>query len=180
MWGTAFAVRMSTGLTFWTAAHVLGDLGLNEVGDTKTIEMCDEGASFILGSTGVEVTVTSYDPVCDVASFDCNFSAAPFQAAAAAPQVGQAVGVSGYLKMPDGGQPDCGLVTDLGGVIEQVGHRDDCARLCFSLGVKTVEIELQGMSGSPVFDLARPEVVIAILNGAPSQTGGPPFVATAF
>jgi hypothetical protein len=180
IWGTAFAVADGDKAVFYTAAHVLTDVGFN-VGDTTgAADLCDDQNEFLPGAKPYILTIACWDVDCDMAAFDCSFPARPFLKAPVVPLQGQQVAIYGYLFLPGMLMPDCGVYQNLKGTITSRGRRPRCRNECFSLNVQTGEPELHGMSGGPVTVVEDEHIfVVALLNGAPDEAGGPPFVATA-
>lgn len=171
-WGSAFCIEQPEGLVFYTAAHVLKDIGFGSKSANGPAQLCDENMDS--PSTFV-VSVTSFDACCDLATFTCDFPAVPFLRCPR-PQQGSEVAVTGYLFMWDGSMADCGIKTVLEGQADTFVEQGDCGR--GFLRLRTVEPELHGMSGSPVSPSGDPAYAFGLLNGAPSENGGPPFTFT--
>lgn len=168
-WGSAFCIDESDGRVFYTAAHVLKDIGLGSMSASGPVELCDEAK--YAPSTFV-VSVTSFDTRCDLATFTCDFPAVPFRRCPR-PLEGSDVAVSGYLFMPGGSMPDCGVEIVLEGPVDTFIDQDGCGRGFAHL--RTGEPELPGMSGSPVSPSGDRAYAFGLLNGAPTKNGGPPF-----
>jgi hypothetical protein len=180
VWGTAFATSAQGALVFHTAAHVLADLGFTAANQTKPIEMCDEQLVFLVDGPKVyDLTVTAYDPVCDVATFACGFPARPFTRSTHVAQPNDELRVVGYL--PTGDvivQPDCGVFLPLTGPVRAIGSLTNCARHCLLVDFRAPVPDLYGMSGGPVTLASAPTEVIGLLNGALHQEGGAPFIVS--
>lgn len=168
-WGSAFCIEEPDGRVFYTAAHVLKDVGLGSMSASGPVRLCDER---IYSPSAVVVSVTSFDARCDRATFTCDFPAVPFRRCPR-PEEGSKVAVNGYLFMPGGSMPDCGIETVLEGPADTFVDDGDCGRGFVHL--RTGEPELPGMSGSPVSPCGDRAYAFGLLNGAPMDHGGPPF-----
>ena len=74
--GSAFCIDEPDGRVFYTAAHVLKDIGLGLKSANGPVQLCDE--RMYSPSTFV-VSVTFFDARCDLATFTCDFLAVPFR-----------------------------------------------------------------------------------------------------
>jgi hypothetical protein len=171
-WGTAYCIDECDGCVFYTAAHVLTDIGLGKLGSKGSVEMCDFSMSL---PSACNVLVTDFEPVIDVATFACDFPATPFLRCPAPPQDTEVI-AEGYLCLPNGKMPDCGAATLLNGpaynFVTMAGH------LRGFLDLNTPVPDLYGMSGGPITRLDDPNAAFGLLNGAASTSGGPPFIFT--
>lgn len=171
-WGSAFCIDEPDGRVFYTAAHVLKDIGLGSMSARGMVQLCDARS---YSPSEFEVSVTSFDAHCDLATFTCSFLASAFLRCGR-PSEGSHAAVNGYLFMPGGAMPDCGVENVLDGPIDKFMDLGGCVRGFVHL--RTPEPELPGMSGSPVSPSGNREYAFGLLNGAPRASGGPPFIFT--
>ena len=171
-WGTAFCIDERDGRVFYTAAHVLTDIGLGKLGSKGSVEMCDFSMSL---PSAFDVLVTDFDPVIDVATFACDFPANPFLRCPV-PSEGTEVIAEGYLRTRNGKMPDCAAATLLNGPAYNFVTMAGRIRGFLDLNVPVPH--LYGMSGGPITRLDDPNAAFGILNGAASLSGGPPFIFT--
>lgn len=171
-WGTAFCIDGPDGRVFHTAAHVLRDIGAGQAGFVGPVEMCDFSIS---APSAVDVSVTEYDPILDVATFTCNFPAVPFLGCVVPPEGTDAI-AEGYVAKPAGGIPNCGAAILLNGSAYHFVNMGGRVRGFLDLNASTRD--LFGMSGAPITRLDEPNSVFGLLNGTASKSGGPPFIFT--
>ena len=174
-WGTTFCVEVNGNARFFTALHVLTDCGVPLGARSAHLNMCDDQQAFLGGAMSFDLFNITWDKACDCVEFSSTFPARPFQLGSR-PSVEDVVLTQGYLFLPNG-QPDCGVLAALNGRVQSIGQSGGCSRTRLSVQLQSGEPHLDGMSGGPVTD-PRTGRVFALLNGAPNDQGGPPFIAT--
>jgi hypothetical protein len=172
-WGTTFCVQIGEDLRYYTAAHVLEHCGVRVGASSALLDMCDQ---FQTSARSFNLTDVVWDKGCDFATFSSDFLGKPF-ALCGCPNPATIVSLHGYLVQSSKTMPNCGVWTTLDGSILANGNGNGCQKMRSSLGLRAMVTNLNGMSGGPVVDVSTGKV-FALLNGAPSLGGGPPFVAT--
>lgn len=148
-WGTCFAITRGEANRFVTAAHVL-HAGVLPAVTTANVLMCDETNAFLAGPKGFNVSNLAWDEACDYVEFDSNFHAAQPYHVGPAPKPGQAVTVNGYVIMPGGAIPDCGVCSEWTGTIISIHPCGDGGRSRLALNLDRDFGDWSGMSGAPV------------------------------
>lgn len=173
-WGTCFCVTKGERLVFYTATHVFDHMGAPIDATSADLQMCDQFTSL----RTIAISNITRTPSCDVASFECEFPAFPFQHFGECYKEDK-VKISGYLKI-DGKEPDCDTRAERTGRVMKVGRINPCKLMRLSIHLNMPTGHLSGMSGAPVLKEFDNNLfgVVAIFNGAPFGQGGPPFTAT--
>ncbi|HUD90008.1 hypothetical protein [Sphingobium sp.] len=148
------------------------DIGLGSLGAEGAVDMCDFAMSL---PSAFELAVTDFDQAADVATFTCDFPATPFLHSPVPPE-GSEIIAEGYLCTATGNMPDCDAATVINGSAYHFVNM--ASRIRGFLDLNSPAPDLFGTSGGPVTRLEEPNAAFALLNGAASILGGPPFIFT--
>ncbi len=180
-WGSAVCFHQGERLKFATAAHVLTSCGIPAGTQTSQVLMCDNQQRFVLAQGPAVFSLQSilWDMDCDYAEFSSNFPGQPYRYQSAAGKISTGARLHGYLDMPNGRMPDCGVANKgISGVIQRHHHFEKCQRNSLILGLLTPQPHLHGMSGGAVVtSVDGADVLVAILNGSANSQGGSNYVA---
>lgn len=179
-WGTAFATKIGDETVFFSAKHVLEDIGIPSTSNTAEIEMCDGSRKFLSGVQVFSIYDIDWCACGDLVRFHSDFPAKVLNAGLALPNPHEEVFVVGYGFTVDCCMPDCGIITDISGtVLGSVSLSCPERYHQIQMDLLWCDTNHNGMSGGPVFCLSENEVtVFAVYNGSAIVDGGVPYLAT--